>query len=954
MRANALRFPAWLLTFACLLPISANAEEDRDAFHRDVAPLLVRHCLGCHNPSELAGGLDLTSSEKAVAGGESGAAAITIGDVDASYLVDRLRAGDMPPAGKGAPVPEADRLRLEAWIASGAAWPTGRVLSAFDFTTTQRAGRDWWSLKAPIAPAIPIVKHADLVRTPLDAFVLARLKAANLEPAPETDRTTFLRRAKLDLLGLPPTPEEIAAFVGDTSPDAYEKLVDSLLASPRYGERWARHWLDVVRFGESDGYEKNMPRPGAWPYRDWVIQSLNNDLPYPEFILYQLAGDQFGVDEATGYLVGGTHDEVASPDPELTLNQRANDLDDMVSTTTTAFLGLTAGCAKCHDHKFDPIAQRDYYSLQAMFAGVQHGQRELRTPDSAARRARAEDLKQQIERLEREADDLAARQQPLARLAPAAEGALRPAVRPRLNIDRFEPVSAKIVRFTVLEASSIEPCIDELEIFSAGDEPRNVALASSGAVATASSVYANGTSAIHRLEHVNDAQYGNGRSWISGEAGGGWVQIELAEPTVIDRVTWGRDREGKFEDRLATKYRIDVSDAAAADAAEWRPVATGDDRTAYDAQAQKAGGQSPNSRTAGLPQEVAAHIDQLSAQAAKLREQLAALAPSTAYLGMFRQPEATRIYHRGDPLQQRDQVAPGGIAAVGTPLTLAADALEAQRRVALARWLGSETNPLTARVMVNRIWHYHFGQGLVKTPSDFGFNGGEPTHPELLDYLATQFVSAGWRPKAIHRLILLSNTYRQASTFSSAAAAQDAGTRLLWRFPPRRLEAEALRDSILSTSGVLDLRMGGPGYSPFEPNTNYVRVYAPRQDFGPSEWRRMIYQEKPRSRQDGTFGEFDCPDASQVVGRRNRSTTALQALNLLNASFMVQQSELLAKRLEREAATPAEQIRRAFALALGRQPDAEELASAEALVKDQGLMIFCRALYNANEFLYVN
>jgi hypothetical protein len=256
--------------------------------------------------------------------------------------------------------------------------------------------------------------------------------------------------------------------------------------------------------------------------------------------------------------------------------------------------------------------------------------------------------------------------------------------------------------------------------------------------------------------------------------------------------------------------------------------------------------------------------------------------------------------------------------------------------------------------MVNRIWHYHFGQGLVKTPSDFGFNGGEPSHPELLDYLATQFMQSGWRPKAIHRVILLSSTYRQASTFNPTAAAQDAGTRLLWRFPPRRLEAEPLRDSILNTSGVLDLRMGGSGYSPFEPNTNYVRVYAPRQDFGPSEWRRMIYQEKPRSRQDGTFGEFDCPDASQVVGRRNRSTTALQALNLLNASFMVQQSELFAARLQREASTAPEQIRRAFELALGRAPDAEEQTSAEALVRDQGLMIFCRALFNANEFLYVN
>lgn len=937
------------VTLCILLTTAAHvrAADQPPNFDRDVAPLLVKHCLGCHNASELAGGLDLSAWNKLVAGGDSGAPAITPGDLDASYLIDRLRAGDMPPEGKGAPVPAEETTRLEAWIASGEAWPEGRVLSAFDYTTELRGGRDWWSLKAPVSQPIPAVQTSSWVRTPLDAFIIARLEKANLKPAPEADRATFIRRATLDVHGLPPTPEEIAAFVADDSNDAYEKLVDRLLASPRYGERWARHWLDVVRFGESDGYETNKPRANAWPYRDWVIDAFNRDLPYPEFVLHQLAGDQTGVDAATGYLVGGTHDQVKSPDIELTLNQRANDLDDMVSTTSTAFLGLTAGCAKCHDHKFDAISQRDYYSLQAMFAGVQHAERELRTPDWQERERSANEMRAKIERLEREANELAAQNQPLAQLNPAADSPRRAAVSPLYNVDRFEPVTARLIRFTVLETSGVEPCLDELEIFTAADSAENVALASAGATATASSVYANGTIDIHRIEHLNDARYGNGRSWISAEGGSGWVQIELAEPTLIDRIVWARDREGKFKDRVPTRYRVEVSTGGDEPEA-WQTVATSDDRVPFGQSGDK------TSITASLPAAAAEQYERLTGEAARLRTELAALAPTMAYLGTFQQPEATRIYHRGDPMQQRDEVPPGAIAAVGSRLTMPADAPEAERRLALARWIGDATNPLTARVMVNRMWHYHFGQGLVNTPSDFGFNGGQPSHPELLDYLACQFMVTGWRPKQLHRMILLSATYRQSSRFDESAAAVDANCRLLWRFPPRRLEAEAIHDCILATSGVLDVAMGGPGYSPFKPNDNYVRVYEPLEKFGPAQWRRMIYQEKTRSRQDGVFGQFDCPDATQVVGRRNVSTTALQALNLLNASFIIEQAQLLAERLEREAAVPSEQIRRAFWLTLGREPDPDELAAAESLVSSQGLAIFCRALFNANEFLYVN
>jgi hypothetical protein len=423
------------------------------------------------------------------------------------------------------------------------------------------------------------------------------------------------------------------------------------------------------------------------------------------------------------------------------------------------------------------------------------------------------------------------------------------------------------------------------------------------------------------------------------------VQVELAEPTTIDRVVWARDREGTFRDRLTTRYKIEVS----GDAIDWQVVADGDDRAPWDAPSNA------SAASSGLPDEVARRLEPLRSQAAALRARLAKLAPPTVYAGTFKQPDATHLLYRGEPMQPREIVAPGAIGAVGPPLHLPDGAPEAERRLALAGWIGSPHNPLTARVMVNRIWHYHFGRGLVPTPSDFGFGGGQPSHPELLDWLATEFIASGWRPKTIHRLVMLSATYRQASRADNAQLTSDAQNHLLWRFAPRRLEAEAIRDAMLWTSGVLDLGMGGPGYDAFEPSTNYVKVYIPKRSFGRAEWRRMVYQEKPRLRQDATFGEFDCPDSTQAMARRNVSTTALQSLNLLNGPFVMQQSRLFAERLAREAGAETEaQVARGFRLAFGRAADAEELAAGAALVRGQGLLVFCRALLNANEFLYFN
>ncbi len=627
-------------------PIAATERESEAAF-KDIAPLLVSRCLGCHSGADSAGGLNLTSRDQALAGGDSGAS-IVAGKPDESPLVARVRDGEMPPEDKGPRLTDGEVALLKRWIAAGAAWPADRHLSPYEFTTEKRAGLDWWSLQPVVRPQVPAA-GSDWGQNPIDAFIFERLAAAGLQPAPQADRRTLLRRAKFDLLGLPPTPEEVEQFLADTSPDAYERLIDRLLASLHYGERWGRHWLDVVRFGETDGYETNKPRRTAWPYRDYVIEALNDDKPYAQFILEQLAGDQLGADAATGFLVGGTHDVVGIQNIEGQLQQRANDLDDMLGTTATAFLGLTVGCARCHDHKFDPISQRDYYSLQAIFAGVRHGERELKPVDYEDRLREEPQVRRELATIERRLAEF----EPLAHIS-AAEPQ-RPPVHASGNIERFAPQPAKFVRFTVLATNNFEPCLDELEIYTAEASPRNVALASAGAKATASGVYSNGTSPLHKLEHVNDGEYGNGRSWISSENGAGWVTIELAEPVEITRVAWARDREGKYADRLPTKYRIDV--AVAPD--EWRTVAASDDRRPYVSGAKR------EATTAGtVPAERAEEFKTLTAEREKWLARLPNAGMRKIYAGTFEEPKGTHRLHRGDPMQPREEVIPGAILAV--------------------------------------------------------------------------------------------------------------------------------------------------------------------------------------------------------------------------------------------------------------------------------------------------
>ncbi len=919
------------------LPPPAAAPVD---FIRDIQPILANRCVSCHGPEKQRGGFRIDRKADALKGGDIHSPAIVpkkSAESPLIHFVGGLVPGMLMPR-KGEPLTPKEIGLLRAWIDQGTAWPDNTEIAA------PLAAKRHWAFQPVARPSPPLAAlHSPWPRNPIDIFILTRLEKERLAPSPEAERRTLIRRVCFDLIGLPPTPAEVDAFVNDPDPLAYEKLVDRLLASPQFGERWARHWLDVVRFAESHGFETNQPRPNAWPYRDYVIRAFNDDKPYDQFIREQLAGDALGIDEATGFLVAGAWDSVKSPDPVLTAQQRADELHDMVATTGSAFLGVTVGCARCHSHKFDPIPQTDYYAIKAVFAGVQHGERRLPRTPPADREQQAATIRGELERVERALDRFI----PLARVG-AATGTLRPPVQPGINVERFPKVEARWVRFTskaTNENSRLEPCLDELEVWTAEENPRNAARGEH--VKRSSSGDYNGNPK-HLLEHVNDGRYGNDRSWISNQPGRGWVQIELPQAVNINKIVWGRDREGKYTDRLPVDYRIEV----AVQSGEWRTVAGSEDRKPFVAGAKP---EAPYSAD-GMSAADAAELKRLLAEREQLTARLKALTTEPmVYAGKFETPGPILRFHRGDPMQPREVVGPSALSELGSKLHLPTDTPERERRLALARWVTDPRHPLTARVIVNRLWHYHFGTGIVNTPSDFGINGARPTHPELLDWLAVELIEHSWSLKHIHRLIVTSATYRQASTPNEQGLRLDAGSRLLWRYPHRRLEAEPLRDAILAVSGRLDLRMGGPGFDLFDPNTNYVKVYNSKQRFEPDTWRRMVYQNKPRMQLDDTFGAFDCPDAGQIAPRRTSSTTPLQALNLLNSPFLLQQAGFLTTRLEREAGTDVNhQVRLAFRLLFSREPTTVEVEAATRLIREHGLTVFARAMLNANEFLYVH
>ncbi|OYW24445.1 MAG: hypothetical protein B7Z55_02160 [Planctomycetales bacterium 12-60-4] len=518
-------------------------------------------------------------------------------------------------------------------------------------------------------------------------------------------------------------------------------------------------------------------------------------------------------------------------------------------------------------------------------------------------------------------------------------------VNPQRNEERFPVVAAKYVRFTTLatnENNRYEPCLDELEVFGPRDPAHNFALASQGTKVSSSGNYSD--VGRHQLPHINDGKYGNERSWISNQRGGGWVQLEFHDVVDIDRVVWGRDRNGKFHDRLPTEYHIDVS----TDGVTWRKVTGHVDRlplgTPHDPVQMLLQNQLPQP-----PFDIPKLIDEIT----HLREKKADLEkPKLVYAGKFREPDETFLLKRGDPEQRGDRINPA-VPVFLQRSSPQGDISEAERRAELARWITSPDNPLTARVMVNRIWQHHFGMGLVETANDFGWNGTPPSHPELLDWLANEFVRSGWSVKHIQRLIVLSSTYRQSSKIDPNAAARDRDNRFLWRYPSRRMEAEAIRDSMLAVTGELNLQMGGPGFNFFQ-SRGGLSGYPPVEQFGPNEFRRMIYSHKIRMEAVPVFGAFDCPDAGQSMPRRSQSTTAIQALSLFNSDFVADRAESLAKRVQESVGSDVDtQVTTTFRLALSRDPLPEERPAVTAVVQQYGLAPLGRVLFNSNEFLFI-
>ncbi|MEO6787642.1 MAG: PSD1 and planctomycete cytochrome C domain-containing protein, partial [Chthoniobacteraceae bacterium] len=898
------------------LPPPATRKVD---FVKDIQPLFEKTCIECHGTKKQKSGYRLDVKSLAMKGGDSGNAGIVAGKSAESPLVHFIAGLDedmmMPPKGDALTKEQIGLVR--AWIDQGAEWPEHASAKVRD-------PRDWWSFKPVVLPAVPQVKGAT---TPIDAFIRAKLAEKNLAPSPEEDRRELIRRLSIVLLGLPPTPEQVGAFVADKDPKAYEKLVDELLKSPHFGERWAQHWLDVIRWGETNGSESNLYRKNAWLYRDYVIRSFNDDTPYDRFIKEQIAGDQMGVGEATGFLVSGPHVPAATVgrEPTAIRQARADRLDEIMQTVGASMLGMTVGCARCHDHKFDPISIKDYYSLNAVFQGVEFGGRFPELADDHPRKLRAAELY------------------------------------PKLNAERailrkdvgfweenwggytdmaFPNTTTKTLR---VEFDKPQVFIDELEVFGPADFKKNLALASEGTTLVDDPVMADEGA---KVEKANDGQYGT-MIWKSKAAPGSkmkpWVEIHFPQAYEVNRFRFISNREYFFETDYLSEggkggfpgYRI----LAQQNDGSWKELGS---TQAARAALQKNG--------------------ELKTASQRIQQIITALTeegPRTSFIGRFIKPVTTRVFLRGSPETTGDEVKPASIAILNGNLGLDSSAPDPERRKDFAAWVANPANPLTARVMVNRVWQHIFGAGIVTTGADFGVAGAPPSHPELLDYLAAEFMkptgsAKPWGIKDLIRGLVMTDAFRQSSAPREDGLKADAGDALLWRSAPRRVEAEVIRDSILEATGKLDPKIGGRSYRIH----NVKKVYAQWEvvdNHGPETWRRMIYQERMRRVDDHIFSAFDAPDCGQVRAKRPVSTTPLQALNLMNSTFVVEQSEFLALRAAKDTSANdlGAQVRRCFELLLCREPDATELAECVAAAKSVGLPIVCRTLINSNEFAFL-
>jgi len=903
-----------LWTFLGALPLGTSLAVD---FEKEVLPILQDNCIDCHGPDKQKSDFRIDQRAVMLKGGDSGLAALVPGDPSGSYLVEVIDGSDpdmqMPP--KGDPLSASEVALIQEWIREGAKWP-GQMDATLEEST------DLWSFQPVKRPEIPASESSH----PVDAFLHAKLQEAGVPANPAAEPEALLRRVSIILTGLPPTPERTESFVRDYEKDAtaaYSKVVDELLASPHFGERWAQHWLDVIRWAETNGSEANLYRKNAWIYRDYVIRAFNEDLPYDRFITEQLAGDRVGVGEATGFLVAGPHVPAATVgrEPTAIRQARADRTDEIMQTVGASMLGVTVSCARCHNHKFDPISIQDYYAMTAVFQGVEFGGRRPEFGQDHPRKQRAQELYPQLNE---------------------ARGVMRQAIGyweenwgGYLDM-AFPKTTTEALR---IEFDRPQVFVDELEVFGPGDYSENLALDSHGTKLIEDPEMASPGKEVTK---ANDGEYGT-MIWRAKSPDGSdkkpWVEIHFPKAEEVNRFRFSTNREYYFETDYLTSgpngqfpsFRI----LSKSEDGSWKEVAS----------SQKAKAQinkSPKLKEAtGQIQE---YIDALNEEG-----------PRHSFVGRFVKPKVTHVLHRGSPENPRDEVLPAGFSILDGNLGLSSETPEDQRRMEFAEWLTDPEHPLTARVMVNRIWHHIFGAGIVPTASDFGFAGATPTHPELLDWLAAEFVSpslegnAPGSMKDMIRLLVTSEAFRRSSLPSDEGLQADAGATLLWRYPPRRVEAEVIRDGILQASGKLDPNIGGRSYRIHNEKKTYAQ-WEVVDNYGPETWRRMIYQERMRRVDDQIFTAFDFPDCGQVRAKRPVSTTPLQALNLMNSPFVMEQSAYIAERAQSEAGdTKESQIRRVFELLLCRQPGADELAAC----LDLDLELVSRSLINSNEFAFL-
>ncbi len=983
--------------------------------------ILKAHCLKCHGADKQESGLRLDSLKAILKGGDFGPAVIRLKSLE-SELAKRVSSKNadevMPP--EGPQLTSEEVAQLAAWIDAGIPWPASKQMGAEVLDSMAEDPRlKHWAWQEMNRPTVPVGvtafrEAADIEpeQNEIDYFIRSKLAVAKLNPSAPADKRTLIRRLYFDLIGLPPTPEEINAFIADVSPGAYEAIVDQLLASSHYGERWARHWLDVVHYGDTHGYDKDQPRNNAWPYRDYVIRALNEDKPYAHFVQEQIAGDKMfpgtrdGI-EALGFIAAGPWDLIGHAEvPETKIDgkiARHLDRDDMVANTMGTFSSVTVHCAQCHNHKFDPITQSDYYSLQAVFASLDRTDRKY-FADHAIQ-TRFEELQSQQVSVEH---DIAAIEEPLKAKAGEAyveltrkidvaskadatklgnsnpESGYHSAIGP--TQDAVKWVQVDLGQTMTIDHITLLPCFDDFNNIGAGF----------------------GFPVRFKVETSDDPEFQIGVTQLEKRHDETFMK-DFTNPGLTPFTTGGSKDDGiagRYVRVTATKLalrqgdfifalaELEVFNALGDNIAKGKPVTALDSIEAAPRwrKANLTDGLAPVPPTSAdeksrlieereallvgfATDSIRTERSELIATKSKVDEELKRLpAPSLVYAGGIHtgtgnfigtganngKPRPIFFLARGQVTQPMDEMTPGTISAFKFApghFSLPSDAPESERRAALARWITDAKNPLTWRSIVNRVWQYHFGRGLSDTPNDFGLNGSVPSHPELLDWLATEFRDTGGSLKGLHKQIVMSATYRQSTKSNADAERIDTNNALLWRQNRRKLEAEAVRDAVLAFSGKLDLSAGGPGWQDFviehpAHSPHYEYKLADPEDA--KTWRRCVYRFIVRSQTQPWMTSLDCADPSIRVDKRNESLSALQALALLNNGFMLTQSIHFAERVQRERPDLDGQVARAYSLAFGHEPSEGDRDKLIHFAKTHGMPSLCRILLNLNEFSFVD